>query len=64
MIRWSEVIPHDITAVTLYGQADIIQYEVRNHEGKHSQNMFDGYVAFSSLIINFNQYSKILLYLF
>ena len=64
MIRWLEVIPHDITAITLYGQADIIQYEVRNHEGKrHSQNIFDGNVAFS-LIINFNQYGKILLHLF
>ena len=41
VIRWSEAIPHDITAVTLYGEADTIQYEVRNHEGKHSQNVFN-----------------------
>ena len=41
MILWSEAIPHDITAVTLYGEADTIQYEVRNHEGKHSQNVFN-----------------------
>ena len=46
VIRWSEVIPHDITAVTLFGEADTVQYEVRNHEGKHSTSVFNRDVVF------------------
>ncbi len=34
VLRHSEAIPHDITAVLLYGGADAVQFEVRNHEGE------------------------------
>ena len=32
-LDYPEGIPHDITAVTLYGGSEDVQYEVRNHEG-------------------------------
>ena len=38
VLRWTETIPHDIRAVTLYGGTETIQYEVRNHEGNRPMN--------------------------
>ncbi len=33
VLRHEEAIPHDITALTFYGGSEIVQYEIRNHEG-------------------------------
>ena len=34
VLSYTEALPHDISALTMYGFEDEIQYEVRNHESK------------------------------
>ena len=34
VLLYTEVLPHDISALTMYGFEDEIQYEVRNHDSK------------------------------
>ncbi len=33
-VNYADPILHDINALTLYGDVDPINYEVRNHDGK------------------------------
>ncbi len=39
VLRYEQPIPHDITAVLLYGGADAVQFEVRNHEGEQQPSV-------------------------